>query len=122
MAHKLEYLARNQKCAPAGKPAGQSYLYFGCRSKSKDYYYNEQFEAMKRSGTLAKEGGLQVACSRDQPQKVYVQQILAENSRQLFKLICEVYFHAQVHSGDVLPMAVAFLHLPADFYCSLEEP
>ena len=71
-------------------PTGRSYLYFGCRSRYKDYYYREQFEGMHMRGVLAEDRGLQVACSRDQPAKVYVQQLLAANSEQLFALICEV--------------------------------
>lgn len=74
----------------AGKPTGLSYLYLGCRSRSKDYYYREQFEDMHKRGVLTEEGGLQVACSRDQPKKIYVQDLLAENCKQLFALICQV--------------------------------
>lgn len=81
----------------AGHVSGPAHLYFGCRSKTKDYYYKEQFEAMLQEGVLASENGLQVACSRESSEKVYVQQLLAQNSRQLFRLICEVqqfFLHA----------------------------
>lgn len=72
-----------------GQLAGPCYLYFGCRSRSKDYYYQEQLERMVQDGILAEERGLQVAFSRDQEKKVYVQHLLAENSKKLWTLINE---------------------------------
>jgi sulfite reductase alpha subunit-like flavoprotein len=47
-------------------------LVFGCRKKTADFYYQEEWKLLQQSGRV----GLMVAFSRDQWHKVYVQQIL----------------------------------------------
>jgi sulfite reductase alpha subunit-like flavoprotein len=49
-------------------------LVFGCRSRSADYYYKDEWDTLQKDGMLR----LITAFSRDQLQKVYVQRVLAE--------------------------------------------
>ncbi|KAF8312316.1 riboflavin synthase domain-like protein [Clavulina sp. PMI_390] len=49
--------------------AHENLLFFGCRSKTADFHYREELEAMEASGHLK----LRVAASRDQGEKLYVQ-------------------------------------------------
>ena len=46
------------------------WLFFGCRGRSNGYLYGNEFEALHANQGL---GRLEVAFSRDQPNKVYVQ-------------------------------------------------
>ena len=68
----------------AGKPTGETVLYFGCRRKAEDYIYEEELAKYLEDGTLSK---LHVAFSRDQANKVYVQHLMKENRSEVFKLL-----------------------------------
>ena len=59
-------------------------LFFGCRSIKEDYIYQEEFEGFKDEGVLS---DLQVAFSRDQAQKVYVQHKLKEVGATVWSLL-----------------------------------
>ena len=63
-----------------------THLYFGCRSRDKDFYYAHEWPALQREGAL---GRLRVAFSRDQPAKVYVQNLLAEDADLLYAWLVE---------------------------------
>ena len=69
---------------PSGKELGQTVLYFGCRSSGEDYIYRKEFEGHRDSGVLS---DLQVAYSRDTPQKVYVQHKLMETGAAVWSLL-----------------------------------
>lgn len=58
-------------------------LFFGCRSESKDFYFQSEWEEKKKAGQLI----LFTAFSRDQEEKVYVQHRIKENSKLLWELI-----------------------------------
>ncbi|XP_068191461.1 NADPH-dependent diflavin oxidoreductase 1 isoform X2 [Antennarius striatus] len=58
-------------------------LFFGCRSEAKDFYFKSEWEEMIKAGNLI----LFTAFSRDQEQKVYVQQRVRENAELLWDLI-----------------------------------
>ncbi|XP_075935768.1 NADPH-dependent diflavin oxidoreductase 1 isoform X1 [Anarhichas minor] len=58
-------------------------LFFGCRSESKDFYFRSEWEAMMKTGHLT----LFTAFSRDQEEKVYVQDQVRENAELLWDLI-----------------------------------
>jgi sulfite reductase alpha subunit-like flavoprotein len=63
----------------------ENYLFFGCRSKTKDYYFeNEWNEMMNQKPNFIH---VYAAFSRDQPEKIYVQDLMHENSEQVFDLI-----------------------------------
>lgn len=62
-----------------------NYLYFGCRSKSKDYYFESEWN--KICVDYANYLSVYPAFSRDQAEKIYVQDLLLKNSEQVFNLI-----------------------------------
>jgi sulfite reductase alpha subunit-like flavoprotein len=59
-------------------------FFFGCRKREHDYHYGEEFEARKEEGTLSL---FEVAFSRDQAQKVYVQHKIKERGREIWEMI-----------------------------------
>ncbi|MDQ6632361.1 MAG: sulfite reductase subunit alpha, partial [Verrucomicrobiota bacterium] len=60
---------------------GPSWLFFGDQRGATDFLYREELETMKSEGTLAR---LETAFSRDQSEKIYVQQRLRENAEELW--------------------------------------
>ncbi|CDW55060.1 NADPH dependent diflavin oxidoreductase 1 [Trichuris trichiura] len=60
-----------------------SWLFFGCRYRDKDWLCEEDLRKMVSNGTLA----LSVAFSRDQPEKVYVQDNMKKQRALLYDLI-----------------------------------
>lgn len=60
---------------------GKNWLFFGERSASTDFLYREELESMYSDGHLTH---LDLAFSRDQEQKIYVQNRMTENGRELF--------------------------------------
>ncbi|XP_070571456.1 NADPH--cytochrome P450 reductase-like isoform X2 [Ptychodera flava] len=67
-----------------GKDMGETVLYFGCRHKAQDFIYQEELEKYHNENSLTE---LNLAFSRDQAQKVYVQHLLKQNSSSVWKLI-----------------------------------
>jgi len=80
-----------ERQAVAARQGGQTVapcmLFFGCRSEAADYYYRSEFEGFVRSGVLMEGVGLQVAFSRDQPRKRYVQHCIAECAATIWTLV-----------------------------------
>jgi len=71
---------------PAGLPSiPQSLLFFGCRSQSADFFYHDEWNAMKDLMPL----GVHTAFSRDQQSKVYVQDLIREHADSVFRLLHE---------------------------------
>ncbi|MDE2240808.1 MAG: NADPH-dependent assimilatory sulfite reductase flavoprotein subunit, partial [Rhodospirillales bacterium] len=68
-----ERRARNAK--------GRNWLVFGEQREASDFYYREELEALARDGFLHR---LTTAFSRDQVQKIYVQDRLREEGAQLW--------------------------------------
>jgi sulfite reductase (NADPH) flavoprotein alpha-component len=64
--------------------SGDNWLFFGDQHEASDFLYREQFEAMERDGTLTR---LDTAFSRDQPQKIYVQDRMGEHAAELYAWI-----------------------------------
>lgn len=69
-----------------GKEVGETLLYYGCRRSDEDYLYREELAGFHKDGALTQ---LNVAFSREQPQKVYVQHLLKKDKEHLWKLIHE---------------------------------
>lgn len=65
---------------------GRNWLFFGERSADTDFLYRDEFEAMLADGHLAR---LDTAFSRDQEDKVYVQDRMMQNSRLLWDWLQE---------------------------------
>jgi sulfite reductase (NADPH) flavoprotein alpha-component len=61
--------------------SGKNWLFFGEQRCGCDFFYKEEFEAMQKEGVLNR---FDVAFSRDQAQKVYVQHRMLENSRDFY--------------------------------------
>ena len=82
------------------KAKGANILYFGCREAKLDFLYQEEFEEWRATGTLTE---LYTAFSRAQAKKVYVQNLLQQNSESTWKLLEEqgafVYVCGAVQMG-----------------------
>jgi sulfite reductase (NADPH) flavoprotein alpha-component len=61
--------------------SGKSWLFFGDQHYLYDFLYQLEWQEHLKNGTLSR---LDVAFSRDQPQKIYVQQRIAEKGRDLY--------------------------------------
>ncbi|GAA5631803.1 hypothetical protein Acal02_02444 [Acinetobacter calcoaceticus] len=61
-----------------------NWLIFGERQRDHDFFYQETIEAWKNMGTLQR---LDLAFSRDQQQRVYVQDVIRNNAEELLKWI-----------------------------------
>ena len=60
---------------------GKNWLFFGEQRRATDFLYESEMESMRQSGALTR---FDVAFSRDQSEKVYVQHRMREASRELF--------------------------------------
>ncbi|MEU7812358.1 bifunctional nitrate reductase/sulfite reductase flavoprotein subunit alpha [Pseudonocardia sp. NPDC049154] len=77
-----------------------NWLFFGEQRCATDFYYREELEAMRADGTLAR---LDVAFSRDQRHKVYVQDRMREHGAQLWRWLADgAHFYV---CGDASRMA-----------------
>nr|XP_006113360.1 NADPH--cytochrome P450 reductase isoform X1 [Pelodiscus sinensis]XP_006113361.1 NADPH--cytochrome P450 reductase isoform X1 [Pelodiscus sinensis]XP_006113362.1 NADPH--cytochrome P450 reductase isoform X1 [Pelodiscus sinensis] len=98
-----------------GKEVGETVLYYGCRHENEDYLYREELSQFHKEGALTQ---LNVAFSRDQAQKVYVQHLLKRNKEGVWRLIHEGNAHIYV-CGDARNMARdvqnAFYEIVAEF-------
>uniref|UniRef100_A0A8C0SL61 NADPH--cytochrome P450 reductase n=3 Tax=Canis lupus familiaris TaxID=9615 RepID=A0A8C0SL61_CANLF len=84
-----------------GKEVGETLLYYGCRRSDEDYLYREELAQFHQDGSLTQ---LNVAFSREQPHKVYVQHLLKRDKEHLWQLIHEAGAHIYV-CGDARNMA-----------------
>ena len=64
----------------AGAAPGRNWLFFGEQSRAWGFYYEDDFTSWQRRGLLR----LDLAFSRDQPQKIYVQHRMREAARDLY--------------------------------------
>jgi NADPH-ferrihemoprotein reductase len=79
---------------------GPTVLFFGCRHRDQDYIYQDELEDFRDKKVLS---DLQVAFSRDQPEKVYVQHKLLEQADSVWELLeNQGYFYV---CGDARNMA-----------------
>lgn len=66
----------------ARKSAGKNWLFFGDQKSATDYLYSDHLSAYQQQGVLHR---IDTAFSRDQEQKVYVQDRMRENAAELFQ-------------------------------------
>src|SRR6185295_12659067 len=65
---------------------GKNWLFFGEQKSSTDFLFGEQIESFQKSGLLTR---LDLAWSRDQNEKVYVQQRMLENAEEVWRWLEE---------------------------------
>ncbi|WP_068315413.1 diflavin oxidoreductase [Polycladidibacter hongkongensis] len=65
---------------------GMNWLFFGDQHAASDYIYQDEIETMQQNGVLSR---LDLAFSRDQAEKIYVQTRMMENSKELFAALAE---------------------------------
>ncbi|KAG2732796.1 hypothetical protein G9P44_003786 [Scheffersomyces stipitis] len=68
-----------------GMEIGEIFLFLGSRHKKEEYLYGELWEAYKSAGVLTHIGA---AFSRDQPQKIYIQDKIRESIEDLTDAVC----------------------------------
>ena len=61
---------------------GRNWLFFGNPHRATDYLYQRELADFQADGTLTK---LDLAWSRDQKEKIYVQQLMAQNGAELWR-------------------------------------
>jgi sulfite reductase (NADPH) flavoprotein alpha-component len=61
---------------------GRNWLFFGDQHRNENYYYRDDFEAMVDDGLLSR---LDLAFSRDQARRIYVQHKMLEHGAQLWR-------------------------------------
>ncbi|SDR66109.1 sulfite reductase subunit alpha [Opitutus sp. GAS368] len=79
---------------------GKNWLFFGDQKAASDFLYREELLGMEEAGLLAR---LDLAFSRDQAEKIYVQQRMLENAAELYAWL-EAGAHFYV-CGDASRMA-----------------
>jgi sulfite reductase (NADPH) flavoprotein alpha-component len=84
----------------AAGATGKNWLFFGDQRAATDFLYADELRALQAAGVLTR---LDLAFSRDQPEKIYVQQRLLENAAELFAWL-EAGAHFYV-CGDAARMA-----------------
>ncbi|HEY0785386.1 MAG TPA: oxidoreductase [Acidobacteriaceae bacterium] len=80
--------------------AGQNWLFFGEQRRASDFLYRADLEGMQQEGVLTR---LDLAFSRDQAHKIYVQDRMQENASELYRWLERgAYFYV---CGDAHRMA-----------------
>jgi sulfite reductase (NADPH) flavoprotein alpha-component len=91
---------REARGAASGKKGGRNWLFFGDQKRSVDFLYEDQIMDWQRRGLLHR---LDLAFSRDQAEKIYVQHRMRENAAELWRWLEEgAHFYV---CGDAKRMA-----------------
>ncbi|XP_027079113.2 NADPH-dependent diflavin oxidoreductase 1-like isoform X2 [Coffea arabica] len=96
-------------------PRAPVLFFFGCRNEENDFLYRDFWLSHLQSGGVLSEdkgGGFYVAFSRDQPQKVYVQHKMREQSTKIWNLLA---------GGAAVYIAGSANKMPSDVLAALEE-
>ncbi|MEL6817939.1 MAG: sulfite reductase subunit alpha [Pseudomonadota bacterium] len=84
----------------AREAKGKNWLFFGDQTRADDFIYQDEIGAFSKKGLLSR---LDLAFSRDQKEKVYVQHRMRENGRELYAWLEDGgYFYV---CGDATRMA-----------------
>ena len=79
---------------------GRNWLFFGDQRRAADFLYRDELETMFKNGVLTR---LDLAFSRDQPEKIYVQHRMLEHAKEIFAWLEEgAHFYV---CGDAKRMA-----------------
>ncbi|OVA01425.1 Flavodoxin [Macleaya cordata] len=99
----------------ASGPTAPILFFFGCRNEENDFLYKDFWLSHSKSGGVLSEekgGGFFVAFSRDQPQKVYVQHKMMEESQRIWSLLS---------AGAAVYVSGSSTKMPADVFSCMEE-
>ncbi|CAB9521411.1 NADPH--cytochrome P450 reductase (Fragments) [Seminavis robusta] len=91
---------------------GTGVLYFGCKKRNLDYLYEDELASFRKSGALTT---LHLAFSREQSEKVYVQNLLSKNAKDTWALIqqgAHIYVCGGVKMGN--DVNDAFKHIASE--------
>ncbi len=69
-----------EACTTTPQRTGPSTLFFGCRSRTTDYFYQSEWEDLQQRMPLT----VHPAFSRDQSHKIYVQDLIRQNSHSVY--------------------------------------
>ncbi|TVU05448.1 hypothetical protein EJB05_48612, partial [Eragrostis curvula] len=100
----------------AVEPTTPVLFFFGCRNQDSDFLYkNFWLNHAQNHGVLSAEkgGGFFVAFSRDQHQKIYVQDKIKEQSERVMNILCS--------NKAVIYVVGCSTKMPADVTAALEE-
>jgi sulfite reductase (NADPH) flavoprotein alpha-component len=91
----------------AGCGSWPMWLFFGDQRRAQDFLYHDEFEGWLADGTLQR---LDLAFSRDQSYKIYVQDRIRENSEELYRWLEQgAYFYVCGDSKRMAPDVEAAL-------------
>ncbi|WP_421996148.1 sulfite reductase subunit alpha [Reyranella sp.] len=94
------FLEEREARVAAGGKKGRNWLFFGDQKRATDFLYEDQIVDWQRRGVLDR---LDLAFSRDQAEKVYVQDRMRENAAELWRWLEEgAHFYV---CGDAQRMA-----------------
>ena len=92
--------APSSRSARRAAPKGRNWLFFGDQKRATDFLYEDQIVDWQRRGVLHR---LDLAFSRDQAEKIYVQHRMRENAAELWQWLEEgAHFYV---CGDAKRMA-----------------
>ncbi|MBL8739482.1 MAG: NADPH-dependent assimilatory sulfite reductase flavoprotein subunit, partial [Myxococcales bacterium] len=81
----------------AQKASGKSWLFFGVRNRATDYLYESDWQSFQKDGVLTR---IDVAFSRDQAEKIYVQHLMQRHEAELYEWIqngAAIYVCGEAH-------------------------
>ena len=84
----------------ADRAPGRNWLFYGHQRQATDFFYADEFDALKRAGVLTR---LSLAWSRDGSEKIYVQDRMRENGAEVWRWLADgAHFYI---CGDAKRMA-----------------
>lgn len=84
------FIKAQQKLEGKEEEIGKVVLYFGSRHRSQEYLYGEELEAYERDGILTRLG---LAFSRDQKEKIYIQNKISEDGELVNEILMKEKGH-----------------------------
>jgi len=91
----IAFLQYREALLQQGEPMSDATLYFGCRNHN-DFLYQEQLQTWREQGVIS---SLEVAFSRLDDQKLYVQNLMQQKPQSVWKLLSHPKCHYYV-CGD----------------------
>jgi len=101
MAPFRAFLQERAVMKAQGYDVGPMWLFFGSRSKHQEYLYGEELERYVREGVLTT---LSCAFSRDQPEKIYIQDRMRDHTKALGRLLVRNELTAFYLCGPTWPV------------------